>query len=803
MSFISDCFEKKVSSDAVNEGNNIERLSLPDFVLTLVNRRELPGFIQALIKFREDARFPRVILFARLCGVGWYMNLYKERTNPNSEHGGAKQEVESMGSRRALSGDFDFEIHVGSYSAKPKRASVIITTPTTKVDHGSAFYYTPNACDVCLELLQHVFPGADLKDSLDCPPTQLFITATMAVKALHDMFKKSSQWNFAELRGICRELKVDPPWAEGKRKALYGMVDTIKGKKNDMLIEDTVNVDKFMKEAIDLWITEASDLYDAVDRALADEEAKRLEEVELERIRGLQIDPDSLDPLPSQEHDSVMKLIHLMGGPYAQTWWMSDKELAADQEAKAREAEKARLETSKTIPGKFLKGTSSKELRLKVPDLDWKLIFGDTRFHISTQRSPEEMQIRLRKIIEEIIKTDEKILNWEAWEWDPDWDWGGLCLVNESKEEKPGGKGHENDGVDEVREESDSRGDSGFDGNADDAKLETNDFLLHRKGVQKEIRTLKLSRKGSYTRSLTDDEILALDIKGSMTVKKNRDSGKNSMLHCSLSIDTAELDSTMTPSTPKRLEPLPPSPIKSRLFEPTRMKPDIDRANDDLCQKHGKGRLTLSSSTGELLNLKGGSADIHDGNKLELTHLDINDRAAQKLAKYLGDRSKPSLVETVVLRDNTIHAEGCEALVTALLNEEKTVFTSNLTRLDLSQNRIGLRGAQALSALISSKGCRLKELNINGNKLGDRAVACVTRSMAANQSICTLGMSHNELADPRFFIGRMLEANNALEKLGMYPQIDVCSSYLLSVLTYYCGGLLKTSDGTSCVVKLL
>jgi hypothetical protein len=30
----------------------------------------------------------------------------------------------------------------------------------------------------------------------------------MAVKALHDMFKKSSQWNFAELRVTCRELKV-------------------------------------------------------------------------------------------------------------------------------------------------------------------------------------------------------------------------------------------------------------------------------------------------------------------------------------------------------------------------------------------------------------------------------------------------------------------------------------------------------------------------------------------------------------------------------------------------------------------
>jgi hypothetical protein len=766
MSFISDCFEKKVSSDAVNEGNNIERLSLPDFLLTLVNRRELPGFIQALIKFREDARFPRIILFARLCGVGWYMNLYKERTNPNSEHGGAKKELESMGSRRALSGDFDFEIHVGSYIAKPKRASVIITAPT-KVDHGSAFYFTPNACDVCLELLQHVFPGADLKDSLDCHPTQLFITAAMAVKALHDMFKKSSQWNFAELRGICRELKVDPPWAEGKRKALYGMVDTIKAKQNDM-IEDTVNVDKFMKEAIDLWIMEASDLYDAVDRALADEEAKRLEELELERMRGLQIDPDSLDPLSSQEHDSVMKLIDLMGGPYAQTWWMSDQEFAADQETKAREAEKAHLDTSKTIPGKFLKGTSSKELRLKVPDLDWKLIFGDTRFHTSTQRSPEEMQIRLRKTIEEIVKTDEKILNWEAWEWDPDWEWGGLCLVNESKEEKPGGEGHENDGVDEVRGESDSRGDSGFDGNADDAKLEANEFLLHRKEVQKEIRNLKLSRKGSYTRPLTADEILALDIKGSMPVKEYRDIVKNRM-HRSLSIDTAELDSTMTSSTPKRLEPLPPSPIKLRLFE------HIGRANDDLCQKNGKGRLKLSSSTGELLNLKGSADDIHDGNKLELTHFSVGDRTTQKLAKYLGDLSKPSLVDTVVLRDNAIHAEGCEALATALLNEEKTVFTSNLTRLDLSQNRIGLRGAQALSALISSKGCRLKELNINGNKLGDRAGACVTRSMADNQSICTLGMSHNELADPRFFIGKMLEANNALEKLGIYTLKLMCA----------------------------
>ncbi len=123
--------------------------------------------------------------------------------------------------------------------------------------------------------------------------------------------------------------------------------------------------------------------------------------------------------------------------------------------------------------------------------------------------------------------------------------------------------------------------------------------------------------------------------------------------------------------------------------------------------------------------------------------------------------------------------------MTALLNEDKTFFTSNLTRLDLSQNRIGLRGAQALSALISSKGCRLIELNINGNKLGDRAGACVTRSMADNQSICTLGMSHNELADPRFFIGKMLEANNALEKLGIYT-LKLMSEvliYFISVLT--------------------
>ncbi len=66
------------------------------------------------------------------------------------------------------------------------------------------------------------------------------------------------------------------------------------------------------------------------------------------------------------------------------------------------------------------------------------------------------------------------------------------------------------------------------------------------------------------------------------------------------------------------------------------------------------------------------------------------------------------------MRNNRILETGASFLVAN--------FNQNLLSLDLSKNRIGMEGCESLQFFLCKPFCKLQDLNLEANKLGDQNV---------------------------------------------------------------------------------
>ncbi|CAN0146878.1 unnamed protein product, partial [Ectocarpus sp. 12 AP-2014] len=97
--------------------------------------------------------------------------------------------------------------------------------------------------------------------------------------------------------------------------------------------------------------------------------------------------------------------------------------------------------------------------------------------------------------------------------------------------------------------------------------------------------------------------------------------------------------------------------------------------------------------------------------------------------------------EEVELVDSGLDGPASETLLGVLLERAGTI-----SKLDLSGNRIGPKGASGLSRLIAHKQCALRSLKLDGNKAGDHAVITVLKALARYQPpVSHLGLSDNGL----------------------------------------------------------
>ncbi|CAM9221094.1 unnamed protein product, partial [Scytosiphon promiscuus] len=95
----------------------------------------------------------------------------------------------------------------------------------------------------------------------------------------------------------------------------------------------------------------------------------------------------------------------------------------------------------------------------------------------------------------------------------------------------------------------------------------------------------------------------------------------------------------------------------------------------------------------------------------------------------------------VELVDSCLDGQASEALLEVLLTRVGTI-----RKLDLSRNRIGVKGAAGLARFITNKDCNLRFLNLNGNKAGDQAITAVLKALVRWQPpLSYLGLSDNRL----------------------------------------------------------
>lgn len=71
----------------------------------------------------------------------------------------------------------------------------------------------------------------------------------------------------------------------------------------------------------------------------------------------------------------------------------------------------------------------------------------------------------------------------------------------------------------------------------------------------------------------------------------------------------------------------------------------------------------------------------------------------------------------------------------------------SLSELDLSENKVGVKGTEALSTVLQENPI-LVSLKLSGNELNDRAAKYLADALVTNQKVEHLDLSHNRLGEP-------------------------------------------------------
>ena len=112
-----------------------------------------------------------------------------------------------------------------------------------------------------------------------------------------------------------------------------------------------------------------------------------------------------------------------------------------------------------------------------------------------------------------------------------------------------------------------------------------------------------------------------------------------------------------------------------------------------------------------------------------------------KYMKVLGSGlSRLNWLKELELGNNRISSKGSVALLSNL--------TPTILSLNLKCNKIGLLGVQNIAKFITSRdACRLENLNLEENHLGNQVTAVLLEALLSNRSIKYLNLSKNLLSD--------------------------------------------------------
>ncbi|KAL1251652.1 hypothetical protein QQF64_019448, partial [Cirrhinus molitorella] len=124
--------------------------------------------------------------------------------------------------------------------------------------------------------------------------------------------------------------------------------------------------------------------------------------------------------------------------------------------------------------------------------------------------------------------------------------------------------------------------------------------------------------------------------------------------------------------------------------------------------------------------------------ELSLSKHKLGDTQVNQIAALLQD--KHCKLNTLLLNNSGITEEGCHVLATALNSNP-----SNLTELDLSENKLGNSGMKSILTLFENVKCRLEKLKFNCISLTDEG--CAALASALNSNLRELDLCGNMLGN--------------------------------------------------------
>ena len=146
---------------------------------------------------------------------------------------------------------------------------------------------------------------------------------------------------------------------------------------------------------------------------------------------------------------------------------------------------------------------------------------------------------------------------------------------------------------------------------------------------------------------------------------------------------------------------------------------------------------------------------------LNLSHYHTGDRTIQRIGQRLCTGPEPVEVHSMDVRGNEIKERGCVDLMTSVSSRNLQLLILNL-----SDNRIGLLGTQAVCDWLRTPECMLRDLQLEHNALGDKCGALIFNSIQQHPTLNILNLGRNDLIKGRG-LANLLRHNRILQHLHL------------------------------------
>mmetsp|Transcript_27261 Transcript_27261/g.38341 ORF Transcript_27261/g.38341 Transcript_27261/m.38341 type:complete len:328 (+) Transcript_27261:140-1123(+) len=148
-------------------------------------------------------------------------------------------------------------------------------------------------------------------------------------------------------------------------------------------------------------------------------------------------------------------------------------------------------------------------------------------------------------------------------------------------------------------------------------------------------------------------------------------------------------------------------------------------------------------------------------NDPSLTRIYVNNRAefGDEECKTLGPRLVGSAVKKLIIQKTSMAHVGATAIANALtLSQVETVRLWN--------NKIGDVGCTAFGSLLASPNCRVRELILARNHIGNEGLKHICRGLKENSSVKTLSLLANHISHYHE-LRDMLKVNQSIKMLNL------------------------------------